>query len=371
MTSSTRPTILVTGATGKTGAAVVAHLVENKWPVRAIVRSRDSRSGYLDRLGAQTIVADLYDPNQLYEAMKGTTRAYYCPPFHPHMIHSATAFAIAAQEAKLESIVGLSQWLASSSHPSLSTRQHWIVDKLFSKLPRISYTVINPGFFASYPFLAVLKCAALLGVYPMPVNGDSKNAPPSNEDIARVSAAVLMDPDRHAGKMYRPTGPKLISVAEMADILGRVLNRTVRHVKMPLWMFYKAALMDGTDKMLLSSFEYYLREQDTGAFAFGAPTNDVFELTGRQPESFETVVRRYAAKPEFQRNFSNTIGAVAAFLSVPFRPGFNPQSYRREQRFPVPTSPRFDMENEQWKFERGAQGATPKVLERSRAKVTA
>jgi uncharacterized protein YbjT (DUF2867 family) len=48
-----KPTILVTGATGKTGAAVVAQLRENDWPVRAIVRRRDQRSEKLDRLGAQ------------------------------------------------------------------------------------------------------------------------------------------------------------------------------------------------------------------------------------------------------------------------------------------------------------------------------
>ena len=59
------PKILVTGATGKTGAAVVAQLCEQEYPVRAIVRSRDARSKRFDRLGAETIVADLFDPGQL------------------------------------------------------------------------------------------------------------------------------------------------------------------------------------------------------------------------------------------------------------------------------------------------------------------
>jgi NAD(P)H dehydrogenase (quinone) len=67
----TRPTILVTGATGKTGGAVVAQLRERDWPVRAIVRSRDSRSDRLDRIGAETVVADLFDSEQLLGAMRG------------------------------------------------------------------------------------------------------------------------------------------------------------------------------------------------------------------------------------------------------------------------------------------------------------
>lgn len=66
------PKILVTGATGKTGGAMVAQLLEKGLPVRAIVRSRDARSKRLDRLGAETVVADLFDPDQMLEAMRGT-----------------------------------------------------------------------------------------------------------------------------------------------------------------------------------------------------------------------------------------------------------------------------------------------------------
>ncbi|HWG20735.1 MAG TPA: hypothetical protein VG225_09405, partial [Terracidiphilus sp.] len=46
-----------------------------------------------------------------------------------------------------------------------------------------------------------------LGAFPW-IFGNSRNAPPSNEDIARVAAVALMDPARHGGKTYRPTGPK-------------------------------------------------------------------------------------------------------------------------------------------------------------------
>ena len=34
---------------------------------------------------------------------------------------------------------------------------------------------------------------------------------PANEDIAKVVAAVLENPEPHAGKRYRPTGPQLLS----------------------------------------------------------------------------------------------------------------------------------------------------------------
>jgi len=62
-----------------------------------------------------------------------------------HMIQGAVAFALATEEARLEHIVGLTQWLASPSHPTLMTRQHWLVDRLFSMTPGVSHTLSGPA----------------------------------------------------------------------------------------------------------------------------------------------------------------------------------------------------------------------------------
>lgn len=81
-----RPIILVTGATGKTGAAVVRELLARGHRVRALVRTDDARAQALRRLGAEPAVADLYDPLDLSKAMRGVQRAYFVPVFRPYMI---------------------------------------------------------------------------------------------------------------------------------------------------------------------------------------------------------------------------------------------------------------------------------------------
>jgi uncharacterized protein YbjT (DUF2867 family) len=353
----TKPTILVTGATGKTGSAVVAQLRERKWPVRAVVRSLDARSARLERLGAEIAVADIFDYDALRAAMAGTSRSYFCPPFHPHMLQGAVTFALAARDAGLESIVSLTQWLASPSHPSHSTRQHWLVDRFFAQLPDVKLTIVNPGLFADSPYLALMPYAALLGVFPMPAQGASRNAPPSAEDIARVSVAALLDPATHAGKTYRPTGPELLSLDDMVGIIGGVLGRRVRHVPLPLWMFFKAARMDGYDPFSLIAFGAYMHELNAGAFASNAPTGDVLAVTGREPESFETVARRYAASPHVRRTFPNVARAAARFMTVPFRPGLDPARYAAQLSLPAAAAPLYDLESERWKAEHlGADG---------------
>ena len=125
----THPTILVTGATGKTGGAVADLLLAQGYPVRAVIRREDARSTALRRRGAETSVVDVFDADQWYDAMKGTQRAYHVGFFDPFMVHSAAAFAVAARQARLESVVQLSQWLSGPHHPALATRQTWLVDQ--------------------------------------------------------------------------------------------------------------------------------------------------------------------------------------------------------------------------------------------------
>lgn len=341
-----KPTILVVGATGKTGAAVVSALRAADWPVRAVVRKDDLRSERLRALGAATVVADLFDPAQLLDAMRGTSRAYYLPVFHPFAIQGATAFVDAAREARLECIVQMSQWLSSPDHPSFFTRQIWLIDRLFASLPGIAHTVVDPGFFADN-YLRVIDYAALLGIFPM-LTGDSLNAPPSNEDIGRVAAALLMDPSRHAGRSYRPTGPTLLSARDVVPILRRVLGRRVTGIDMPWWMFVRAARLQGESMFTLENYRHYVADHRQGAFERGAPNDVVLELTGRPPEDMETIARRYAAMPFARRTPANRLRALWNFSRVPFVSGVAGDRIARDRGDPVPSHPRAAMENDRW-----------------------
>src|SRR6516164_10513678 len=322
MPSMINPKILVTGATGRTGGAVVTQLLAKGYPVRATVRVQDARSDLLQRRGAEVVVADIFDPGQLMDALRGVQRAYYCPPYHPFVIQSASAFAVAA-------------------------------------LPGIAHTIVNPGFFADSPYMEMMPFAAHLGVVPLPVAGESRNAPPSVDDIARVAVAALLDPARHAGKRYRPTGPKLLSVVEMTAVIGHVVGRKVRHVRSPLWMFYKAAKAQGMEPILLSGLRHYFQDHDRGAFAVGAPNDTIRELTGKHAEDFETIARRHAALPESRQSFGARLAALARFLAVPMLPGFDPAAYDRRQKQPMPPTPHLALDDADWSASHGSQGSPP------------
>ncbi len=344
-----KPRILVTGATGKTGSVVVAELLKTGYPVRAMVHREDGRSARLKAQGAEIVVADMSDAERVADALKDVQRTYYCPPFDPYMIQGAVAFAVAAKEARLEHIVDMTQWLASPSHPSLMTRQHWLVDRLFSMTPGVAHTIVRPGFFAD-AYMVTIGLSAHLGILPW-IFGNSRNAPPSNEDIARVALAALMDPARHAGKSYRPTGPELLGAEDMAKAVGRAVGRSVKVVPTPTWLFMKAARMIGYPIDVLSGVRYYIDDHKRGAFELGAPTTDVLDVTGRPAEDFETIARRYAALPGNQRTFGNWLHACVQFTLTPLSPGFDFDRYDRELRRPVPSEPQFAPDSKVWQRE--------------------
>src|SRR6201996_1063299 len=290
----TNTRVLVTGATGKIGGAVAAQLLEKGITTRVMVHRDDARSARLRDLGAEVVVADMFDVQQVTAAMANVDRLYFNPPYHPHVLDSAVAFAVAARRTGVEAVVALGQWLASPEHPSLMTRQAWLTDKLFELLPDTAHVAVDPGFFADI-YMNLMPQAAQLGVLPMPT-GAGRNAPPSNEDIARVAVGALLDPHRHDGRAYRPTGPTLLTGAEIAEAMGEALGRRVRHIDIPSWVFMRAVRVNakrlGADMFFESSLRYYLPEHALGTWEIGGPTTHVADVAGVAPEDFLTTARR-------------------------------------------------------------------------------
>jgi NAD(P)H dehydrogenase (quinone) len=345
--------VLVTGATGKIGGAVAAQLMERGVPTTALVHRVDARSDRLRAMGADIVVADMFDIPQVESALDGVDRLFFNPPYHPHALDSAVAFAVAARRSGVEAVVALGQWLANPNHPSLMTRQMWLIDKLFELLPETAHVAVDPGYFADNYF-NVLPLAAQLGVLPMPT-GLGRNAPPSNEDIARVAVGALLDPSRHDGRAYRPTGPKMLSGNDIAEAMGEALGRRVRHVDVPPRMFMRAVRVNakrlGADLYFQSGLRHYLPEYALGTWEFGGPTTDVRDVAGVEPEDFLTIARRYVGVPEAQRTARNLMRQLWQFTLSSVVPMSRLDAFERKQQHPRPALPQYSGESELWRDE--------------------
>lgn len=340
----------MTGAAGKIGGAIIEQLLRRGLPVRAFIRRADERARALAARGADVHVGDLFDPQSLTKAMQGSDRAVYCAPFHPEAARAAESFALAAEAASIRHVVSLSQWLASPHHPSPLTRHHWFADRRLSAIPGATHSIVAPGFFADN-YLRLIGFAAQLGVLPS-LTGDSRNAPPSNEDIARVMVGALLRPEQWGGTHLRPTGPALLNTAEMAAVLSEILRRPVRRVEMPLWLFIKAARMQGVPAFELSGFRHYIRDHKQGAFAHGAPTDHVERVTDNASESFASIAERYAQRDDARRSVTSVTRAWFDFMRTPMLPGINLERFDRPIGALAPADSRYAMEDPEWQRSR-------------------
>ncbi len=323
---TTPPTTLITAAAGKTGRHTALSLLARGLPVRAMVRRDDARAADLRNHGAEVVIGNLADVTDLRRALDGVQRAYWAAPIAPWALEAATLFAAIAEEQHLEVVVSMSQWLADPGHSSAHTRAEWLSDQVFAWMPTVGSITVNPGFFAEN-YLYTLDAVTQFGLLTAP-NGDGRNAPPSNQDIAAVAAALLADPGPHLGRSYRPTGPTLISTGDFAEILSRILGRRIRYVDVPFAILAKAAGVVGFDDYTVAQLRWYTEELKAGTFAIGAPTDAVEKLTGRAPEDMETIARRYlATTPGTTRGLSGMARAMTVLTKTVLHPAPSQKRY--------------------------------------------
>ncbi len=281
--------ILITAAAGKTGTPIVQQLLERGLPVRAMVRRLDERSERLESLGAEVVVGDLHDLQSMRKAMEGVSRVYFCyPPELPQLLLAASNVAVAAKDAGVRGLVNLSQITAREDAPSPLSRSHWLSEQLFDWAD-VGAVHLRATFFAEMLTLLGAGTIATEGRLYLPY-GDEKHAPVTAADIARVASAVLADPAPHAGQRYVLTGPRSLSIAEMAETIGREIGKEVTYVDLPVdaWQSVLTEQV-GLPAYLAGHLAHVAQDHQDGVF--NAVTDDVARIGGRAPQSVEDFAR--------------------------------------------------------------------------------
>ncbi|HEY7050075.1 MAG TPA: SDR family oxidoreductase [Jatrophihabitantaceae bacterium] len=278
--------ILVTGATGNTGAPLVDRLVERGADVLAMVRRPADASRLPENV--TPVVADFDDAASLAAALGGTDRAYLVTPSSEQAQAQQERFADAAVAAGVQHLVVLSQ-LASDEHsPVRFLRYHAAVERHVRELG-LDYTFLRPNLFFQ-GLLAFAGSIAAEGRMYAPI-GDAKVSAVDVRDIAAVAAAALTEPG-HEGQTYTITGPNAITHAEMAAALGAAVGRPIAFADVPPEAFAGAIegiLPPWQVAGLLEDYAHYRR----GEAAQITPT--VEEITGRPPRDVREFARDYAS----------------------------------------------------------------------------
>ena len=279
--------ILVTGAAGKTGRAVLRALAGRREPVRALIH-RPDQAPSLQALGVQeTVVGDLLDRAAIQRAVAGVRAIYHMAPnVSPDEIPMGQTVISAAQSAGVERLV-----FHSVLHPHIEAMpHHWqkarVEELLFaSGLP---FTILQP---TAYMQNVTASWEQILtqGRYSVPYSPETRLSLVDLEDVAEAAATVLTDPG-HTGATIELVGTPGMSPREMAELLSAELDRRVTVEVVPLAEWERGARASGLGEYQVSAltrmFAYYEEHGLTGSPR--ALTN----VLGRQPTSFPAFVRR-------------------------------------------------------------------------------
>ncbi|WP_221392994.1 NmrA family NAD(P)-binding protein [Dyadobacter sp. NIV53] len=280
--------VLVTGATGSTGRNAINKLLELGVPVRAMVHKIDSRSEDLEKRGVEVVQGDISVLDDVSKALKDISAAYYVYPITVDGIIESTAFfAQAAIEQKVGHILNMSQISARRISKSNAAQNHWIAERIFDR-SGIPVTHIRPTFFAEWTtyFAKEIRENDRLT---LPF-GNAKYAPVTAEDQGNVIAAILTDPEKHAGQTYPLFGPVELTQYEVAGILSDVLGRKITYEPMEIPEFAKY-LKDKRSDYHIQHVTAVARDCREGLFS---GTNDLIEkITGQKPIGmFDFITRK-------------------------------------------------------------------------------
>lgn len=133
--------ILVTGAAGQVGGIggrIVELLRAADMPVRALVRRDDNRAAHLRQIGADVVIADLVQPEQVVSALHGCRRVYFGMGVSPSYLEATLVTAAAAREIPgFELLVNMSQVTVSEldlKHMTDSPQQRFLTEEYSAAL---------------------------------------------------------------------------------------------------------------------------------------------------------------------------------------------------------------------------------------------
>lgn len=312
--------LLIMLATGKTGYATAVQLLEEGYPVRIFVRSRNKRALELEKLGAEVALGEFDRYDQLKAALAGVQRVYYCYPIMPNMPENIQLFIQAAKETSLEAVVFMGQRIAEFADTGSALTNDIIVTYKLLEQSGLNVVYFIPGYFADNAFY-MTEFVLQLGLFASPF-GQGRNPWISNGDMSRVIAALLKNPGPYIGQRLFPTGSASISAKEIATTFSKVTGRKIAVVDSPDWLFFKAAMTlrreFGFDTFTVVQADLYNRQMRMNRFDI-QPTDVVRQLTGREPEDFETITRQYFDhSPYRERSFGSWLSALKKFMSMPF-----------------------------------------------------
>jgi uncharacterized protein YbjT (DUF2867 family) len=234
--------ILLTGATGNLGSALLARLVADRQRVRCLVR--EPRELGPERVRVQIALGDLADPASFRNALRGVKTVVHLaaairdqPRASIEELNAVATLRLlrAAERGGVERFVFFSALGASLHERARFFRAKALAEQAVAE-SSIPSVVFAPSIVYSPrdPWIRLLERMSLLPVMPISGSGQARYQPIWTEDAAACVMSVLESEPNGGHARYELAGPDTLSYDDMARVMLRALRRRRRLVHVPL-----------------------------------------------------------------------------------------------------------------------------------------
>jgi uncharacterized protein YbjT (DUF2867 family) len=287
--------IVVTGAAGQTGQAVLRQLRARGIAARAMV-SRESSAAKVREAGAgEVVVGNLRSAADARRALEGASVVYHiCPVMSDDELGIGRNLIAAALGNKVARFVFHSLVHAQCDALLHHRDKRYVEEALIES--GLDYTFLKPTMYMQN-MLQVWDQIVADGVYRLPYSAQSRMSLVDLEDVAEAAAVVLSQDGWGGGEFELCSGDNLTRV-QIADVLSQVLGRPVRAEAYPIEEWKPIGARTRTPfqvERVARMFEHYDRHGLAGGNA-----RVLQMILGRRPTGFRDFVRRVAAERGMQ-----------------------------------------------------------------------
>lgn len=271
--------VLLTGATGLLGGALVELLISRGHEVRCLVRESGPNRHRLDPAEVEVVAGDAADEDAVERTARGTDAA-----IHAAGIEYAPRVVEGMRRAGVERLLAVSSTSAYSAYASRSGPK--LAMEAVVRESGLAWTLVRPamiyGSERDKNMHRLLRFLDRSPVFPVFGSGENLWQPVYHEDLA-LGVLAALDPGAVGGSYDLP-GAAPLSYRRLVRFAGRALGREVKVVSVPLEPVYRALrLAERTGLPLPVNSDQVLRLREDKAYPYEKAQREL----GYSPRRFE------------------------------------------------------------------------------------
>ena len=277
--------VLITGATGQVGGALIPYLLAND-SIEVIAAVRDMKKAAA--LGVAAVYLDLDNFDSMMPALQGIDRVFLMTGYTVDMLRQSKDLVEVSKRVGVEQIVHLGACGNDDTHVG-HYGWHQFIERYIASSGIPFYTHLRPELFMQNLLGYGGERFVKQGVIHQYI-GNARLSWVDCDDVAASAAAALLEPLKHHAKTYR-MGYEAMNYIEIAELMTRLVGQPFRYQAHPAEEFLRKVLAAGGEPAYMKCVYECYRDLTTGKLVEDQVFDNFPSITGREPKTLSDFIK--------------------------------------------------------------------------------